>query len=113
MTIDSDKPSIQDDAGDTEQRTAFTQDFKKAAVRRLYDGQQSATALAAELGVRRNLLYKWAKALAKNGGEFAPRGRKPVAQESEVARLRRELAKAQEELAILKKFDAYLKRVKR
>jgi transposase len=37
----------------------------------------------------------------------------PAAQESEVVRLRRELARAKEELAILKKFDAYLTRLKK
>jgi len=113
MTNQSDEPSIPGDIESLTQSPTFTPEFKKAAVRRLYDGKQSATALAAELGIRRNLLYKWATALARNGGEFASRGRKPAAQESETVRLRRELAKAQEELAILKKFQAYLKRAKR
>lgn len=98
-----------------QQRAVFTKEFKLAAVARLKDGRQTATALALELGVRRNQLYKWAKALDQNGpeGSFKPRGRKPANQESEVVRLRRELARAQQEVAILKKFDAYLKQLKR
>jgi transposase len=74
----------------------------------------NVTALALELGVRRNLLYKWAKALDARGPGtgFRGRGRLPADQESEIVRLRRELAKANEELAILKKFDAYLTRRK-
>lgn len=97
-------------------RTVFSKEFKLSAVQRLRDGQQSVTALALELGLRRNQLYKWEAALEENGGleaGFKQRGRKPAGQESEVVRLRRELAQAQEEIEILKKFDAYLKRMKR
>ena len=98
-----------------QRRAVFTKEFKLAAVARLKDGRQTATALALELGVRRNQLYKWAKTLDQNGPEksFKSRGRKPAGQESEVMRLRRELARAQQEVAILKKFDAYLKQLKR
>jgi transposase len=98
-----------------QRRAVYTKAFKIAAVARLHDGKQSAEALALELGIRRNQLYKWAKTLAEKGpgGSFTARGRKPASQESEVVRLRRQLARAEEELAILKKFDAYLKRLKR
>lgn len=97
-----------------QERTVFTNEFKMAAVARLKEGKQTATLLAAELNVRRNLLYKWAQTLEQNGPEgFKPRGRKPAVEESEIVRLRRDLARAQEELEILKKFDAYLKRQKR
>ena len=102
-------------AAGPEKRTVFTDEFKLDAVKRLKDGKQSATALALELGVRRTLLYKWAQALEQSGqeGRFRSRGRKPAGQESEVERLRRQLADAQMELEILKKFDAYLKQLKR
>jgi transposase len=98
-----------------QKRTVFTDEFKLAAVKRLKEGQQSATALALELGVRRTMLYKWAQALEQSGqeGRFKSRGRKPAEQESEVERLRRQLADAKMELEILKKFDAYLKQLKR
>ena len=88
----------------------FTLEFKQAAVARMHQGDVSATALALELGVRRNLLYKWKRSLDQLAPGEAPRrrGRLPAADESEVVRLRRQLAGVQEELAILKKFDAYL-----
>ena len=88
----------------------FTLEFKQAAVARMRQGDVSATALALELGVRRNLLYKWKRSLDQLAPGEAPRrrGRVPAAEESEVVRLRRQLAGVQEELAILKKFDAYL-----
>lgn len=97
------------------QRAVFTKEFKLAAVARLKAKNQTAQAIASELGIRRNQLYKWGKEVDQHGpdGSFKPRGRPPAVQESEIAKLRRQLAKAQQELDILKKFDAYLKRQKR
>lgn len=97
-------------------RAVFTKDFKLNAVRRLKEGGQTATALALQLGIRRTQLYKWAQEFDQNGPEESfkkQRGRKPADQESEIVRLRRQLADAQMEIEILKKFDAYLKRLKR
>ncbi len=96
-------------------RATFTKAFKLLAVERMRQGEKSPTELALELGVRRNQLYKWAKALDERGqaASFNGAGRLPKEQESEVVQLRRELARAKEELAILKKFDAYLTRLKR
>ena len=56
----------------------FTTEFKERAVLRLEGGEQ-ATALAAELGVRRKLLYDWAKAYREHGvaGLNRKRGPKP------------------------------------
>lgn len=96
-------------------RATFTKEFKIAAVARLRESKQTAEALAQELGIRRNQLYKWAEVLDRKGpeGSFSPRGRKRADEESEIARLRRELALAQEQVAFLKKFQAYLKQPKR
>lgn len=56
----------------------FTTEFKEQAVHRLEAGA-SASALAAELGVRRKLLYDWSKAYREQGvaGLNRKRGRKP------------------------------------
>ncbi len=96
-------------------RSKFTDEFKRAAVARLRQEGQNGTLLAIELGIRRNQLYKWAKKIDEQGPDAPLRepGRPPVSKESEVTRLRRELAQAKEELAILKKFDAYLTRLKK
>jgi len=97
------------------QRATFSDEFKREAVARLHSGKQSATDLAMELGIRRNLLYKWADKIEKQAPDKKLRspGRPATSELSEVEQLRRELAKAQEELAILKKFDAYLTRLKK
>jgi transposase len=97
------------------EKRVFTVEFKRAAVERMRQGDASATAVALELGIRRNQLYKWEKTLEGTvpGEAIRGRGRLPAEQESEVVRLRRQLASANEELAILKKFDAYLTRLKK
>lgn len=96
-------------------RATFTDEFKRNAVAKLREPGTNATLLAIEMGIRRNQLYKWAKALDEvaPGTLLRSPGRPPAADESEVVRLRRELARAEQELAILKKFDAYLTRLKK
>jgi transposase len=91
------------------QRTHFSKEFKLEAVRLLELGQKPATQLALELGIARNQLYKWQLQLRRSGTERAFRGpgRKPLDEQSEVERLRRELKKVTEERDILKKAAAY------
>ena len=89
-------------------RERFTPEFKREAVRLLEAGDKPASEVAVELGIRRNQLYKWQAALAKGGAAaFHGPGRKPADVESEVARLKRELARVTEERDILKKAAAY------
>ncbi|MCX7185987.1 MAG: transposase [Methylophilales bacterium] len=99
------------------QRQKFDKAFKLNAVALLKAGQKPATQLALELGIRRNLLYKWAETLGAHGGDvntaFNGPGHNKLGKRhdpllAENKRLKRELARAQEELNILKKFEAYL-----
>jgi transposase-like protein len=62
------------------------------------DGEQSARAVAEELGIRENLLHAWKV-------KFAP-AQKPMSQgelEAEVAALRRENAQLRQQREVLKK----------
>lgn len=88
----------------------FSAEFKQAAVARLRDSATNATLLAIELGIRRNQLYKWAKALDQQapGKTFRSPGRPPASEDTEVVRLRKALEASELELAVLKKFHAYL-----
>ena len=104
----------------TLKRQKFSKDFKLNAVQLLQAGQTPATQLALSLGIRRNLLYKWAETLAVCGGDveaaFNGPGHNKLGKphdplKAENKRLKRELARAQEEVAILKKFEAYLTKV--
>ncbi len=86
----------------------YTREFKVEAVRLLEARTKSAEALAMDLGVKRNQLYKWqAELRGKAEAAFPGRGAKPLAERSELERLRRELKETKEQLEILKKAEAY------
>jgi transposase len=89
------------------QRQRYAREFKLEAVRLLELGQKPAAQLALELGIRRNLLYKWQKEMAKGAGAFRGSGRRPLDQQGELERLKAELRKVTEERDILKKAAAY------
>ena len=92
----------------------YSKEFKLQAVARLRECT-NATALALELGIRRNQLYKWSKQLEKDGvaGSFKKVGRPPVVAEDELTRLRRENKRLELENTILKKAEAYFARHRR
>ena len=74
-------------------RQRFNKEFMLEAVRLLELGQKPATQLALELGIRRNLLYKWQRDLRGKGeAAFRGQGRKPLDQQSELQRLQAEQA---------------------
>jgi len=90
------------------QRQRFSREFKLEAVRLLELGQKPAAQLALELGMRRNLLYKWQRDLRGKGeAAFRGQGRKPRDQLSEVERLKAELKRVTEDRDALKKAAAY------
>ena len=89
-------------------RQRYSREFKLEAVRLLELGERPAAQLALELGVRRNQLYKWQRDVhGKGGAAFPGQGAKPLAERSEVQRLKSELKKVTEERDILKKAEAY------
>ena len=93
-----------------QKRKKFTKEFKLEAIRLMEESGKPAAAVARELGIRRNQLYKWQEKLSAHGEEAFPgHGRRP-AKEDEVARLKRELARVKEERDILKKAAQYFAR---
>lgn len=95
------------------ERQRYSKAFKEEAVRLLDAGDKPAAALARDMGVRRNQLYKWKEQLARKGDAAFPGhgGRPRKEDEDEVARLRRELKRVTEERDILKKAAAYFAKV--
>ena len=108
-------PEVKPETASRSSRKVFPDDFKRKAVARMREDGVNASLLAVELGIRRNMLYKWEKALAASapGVSLRSPGRPPLTDADEMVNLRRKLAKAEQELAILKKFDAYLTRRKK
>jgi transposase-like protein len=94
-------------------RQTFSKEFKLEAVRLLEEGKKPATDIARELGIPRNRLYKWKEQIDHHGENAFPghgRPASPDTQAAEIARLKRELERTQEENDILKKAAAFFAR---
>ena len=87
-----------------QERRTFTKEFKLNAVELSYSRKNIAT-LAKELNIRPELLYRWRTELVNNQGKSFPGKGNPgmTEEESELARLKKELAEARMERDILKK----------
>lgn len=91
-------------------RKQFTPEFKREAVQLVESGSRPASELARELGIARNQLYNWQTELrARGAGAFSRSGARKE-RTTEIARLKRELARVTEERDILKKAAAYFAR---
>lgn len=92
-------------------RKTFSKEFKLEAIRLLERADKSPNDLAIDLGIRRNMLYKWQEQLRQHGeGAFQGPGRKPADRSDEMGRLKQELADVKLERDILKKAAAYFAR---
>lgn len=93
------------------ERQRFSREFKLEAVRLLELGQKPASQVAAELGIRRSMLYRWQREMVAKGEQvFRGSGRKPAEEQGKVERLEAELKRVTEERDILKKAAAYFAR---
>jgi transposase len=72
-------------------RKHYTREFKLEAVRLLETSDKPITVVARELGVRRNLLYKWRDTLTEKGEASYPGSGRKRDYEQENIRLKREL----------------------
>lgn len=89
----------------------YSKEFKLEALRLVESAERPVTHIARELGLRVNQIYKWKKQLESGGEEVAFPGRgRQSGTEAENSRLRKELAQAKEDVAILKKAAAYFAR---
>ncbi len=85
-------------------RRKFDREYKQMVVE-LANAREDISALAAELDLRADLIYRWRReALANLGASFPGQGNKTMTEEQkEIARLKKELRDAQLERDILKK----------
>lgn len=89
-------------------RRRFTAEFKAEAVKRLLDGGKGLSEVATELGLSPGQLSGWRNEhLAAGSAEALTRRKAEVA---ELARLRRENKRLEEEVEILKKAAAFFAR---
>ena len=86
-----------------ERRRTFSREFKLEAVKLVTERGVSVAPAAKDLGVHENVLRKWVRELREVPQEAFPGNGKQTAQDAEIARLRRELAKLKIERDSLKK----------
>jgi transposase len=88
-------------------RRGFSREFKVEAVRQVVEEGRSVAAVARDLEISRNLLYRWKRQVeAEPTDAFPGHGRMKPEQE-ELQRLRREVATVREERDFLKKAIAF------
>ena len=79
-------------------RKSYSVEFKHQAVQLALSGEKSKAQTARNLGITENMLYAW---IAKYGPDAPPP--EAVADQAEIARLRKALTRAEMERDILKK----------
>lgn len=90
-----------------ERRRTFSCEFKLEAVRLVTERGVAVAQAAKDLDVHENVLRKWVRELREEPQEALPGNGKQKAQDAEIARLRKEVAKLKMERDILKKAAAY------
>jgi transposase len=94
-------------------RRKYSQEFKVEAVRLAREGGRTSSDVAEDLGIRADMLRRWARELELDGNE-AFRGSGVLrSDEDELRRVKRELARVKEERDILKKAVAIFSDQKR
>ncbi len=86
-----------------ERRRTFSREFKLEAVRLVTERGVAVAQAAKDLDVHDNVLRKWVRELRDEPQEAFPGNGKQRAQDAEIARLRKEVAKLKMERDILKK----------
>lgn len=88
-------------------RRKFTDEFKRESARLACKPGNSVSGVASEIGVERSVLAAWVRKFSD--GVYEPDAGKPLksANQAELERLRRELAKVKTERDILKKALGY------
>ena len=81
-------------------RRSFTPEYKREAVR-LADDLGNASRAARDLGISPGLIHRWRQQLRNDGARAFPGNGNP--RDEEIVRLKRELRRSQEQVAILKK----------
>jgi len=71
-------------------RKSFTKEFKLEAIRLLEKSDKTGTEIARELGIRRNMLYKWLDEVKEKGDNAFTGSGRPLKSDDKVNDLKRE-----------------------
>jgi len=86
-------------------RKRYSTEFKREAIRRCKEPGVTAVLVAEELGISTRQLRRWQEAVEKHGDKAFPG--EGSARDEEVMRLKRKLAKVEQERDFLKEAVAY------
>ena len=89
-------------------RRAFNREFKFEAVKLVLERGMAAAQVAKDLGIHANVVSRWVREARADQAQAFPGRGQMKANDAEMARLRRELAKTKAERDILKKTIGYL-----
>lgn len=85
-----------------------SKEFKLEAIRMMNESQRPIAEIARELGVKRELLYRWREELQRKSDKaFSGSGRPKFEEMSELSQLRKENESLKKDIEILKKAAAY------
>lgn len=87
-------------------RRRFSAEFKQEAVRLVREGEK-VSQVAADLGIRPELLRRWKTQVEAGGGKAFPGHGRVRPENEELVALRREVKRLREERDILKKATAF------
>jgi transposase len=88
-------------------RKKYDKDFKLEAINMVTNQQRPVAAVARELGIHENTLYKWINQASENSLDPFPGSGNLSPEDDEMRKLRLKIADLEEENAILKKATAY------
>lgn len=88
-------------------RKTYPREFKIEAVKRVVEDRVPQAHVARELGISINTLAGWKRAYLEDPEQSFPGNGKQKPDDAELTRVKRELARAREEIEILKKAAAY------
>lgn len=91
-------------------RQSFSPEFKREAVRLLEKGDKDGSQIARELGIRRNMLYKWQAEINERGTDAFPGSGGRPKKSDDTKALKAEIKRLQMENEILKKAAVYFAR---
>ena len=92
-------------------RRKFDKQFKLAAVKLVANEEFPVAEVAKELGIHYNSLYRWIREYEEYGDDAFPgHGCALSGYQNEIRKLQRENDSLREELELLKKFRAFLKK---
>lgn len=92
-------------------RVSYDKQFKMAAIKLIIEEDIPVKTVSEELSIHRNTLYRWLEEYERYGEDAFPgKGSRLYSYQFEIKKLQKENRELKEEIDILKKYRAFLKK---